>query len=105
MLQGLRTAADTWQGRLVLAIIMGVLIIAFGFWGIGPIFQGFGQNRLAVVGNIEITIPAYRNAYQAALQRLEQQTGRAITNDQARLAGLDRQVLGELVTNAVLDQA
>ena len=104
MLQNLRSASNTWLGRVVLSIAMGLIIISFAIWGIGNIFQGFGQNHLASVGNAEITINAYRSAYQAALQNIQRRTGQAITNDQARLFGLDQQVLGELVSNAAIDQ-
>ncbi|MBV9246042.1 MAG: SurA N-terminal domain-containing protein [Methylobacteriaceae bacterium] len=104
MLQNLRSASNTWLGRAVLSVVMGFIIISFAIWGIGNIFQGFGQNHLASVGNSEITINAYRNAYQAALQNIQRRTGQALTNDQARLFGLDQQVLGELVSNAAIDQ-
>jgi peptidyl-prolyl cis-trans isomerase D len=104
MLQGLRTASNTWVGRTVLAVVMGFIIISFAIWGIGNIFQGFGQNHLGSVGGTEITISAFRSAYQAALQRIQARTGRALTNEEARLAGVDQQVLGQLISNAALDQ-
>ncbi len=104
MLQGLRTASNTWVGRTVLAIVMGFIIISFAIWGIGNILQGFGQSHLVSVGGTEITISAYRAAYQTALQRIQAQTGRALTNDEARLAVVVQQVLGQMVSDAALDQ-
>jgi peptidyl-prolyl cis-trans isomerase D len=104
MLDALRASSQTWFGRIIMAIVMGLLIIAFGFWGIADIFRGFGANRLARVGSAEITVEAYRNAYQNELLNLQQKERRAISADEAREMGLDRQVLGRLISDAVLDQ-
>ncbi len=104
MLDALRASSQTWFGRTIMAIVMGLLIIAFGFWGIADIFRGFGANSLARVGSAEITVEAYRNAYQNELLNLQQKERRAISADEAREMGLDRQVLGRLISDAVLDQ-
>jgi peptidyl-prolyl cis-trans isomerase D len=104
MLQGLRSASNTVAGRILLSVVMGFIIISFAIWGIGNIFQGFGRDHLAYVGWNEITISAYRNAFQTYLQRLQSQYHRAITNDEARQAGLDRQVLQGMISDTALDQ-
>lgn len=104
MLDALRASTQTWVGRSIMAIVMGFLIIAFGFWGIGDIFRGFHANQLARVGPTEISTDAYRSAYQNELLRLQQQQRRAITSDEARAMGLDREVLARLLNNALLDQ-
>jgi peptidyl-prolyl cis-trans isomerase D len=104
MLDALRASSQTWVGRTIMALVMGLLIIAFGFWGIADIFRGFGANRLARVGSTEITVEAYREAYQNELLNLQQKERRAISADEAREMGIDRQVLGRLVSDAVLDQ-
>ncbi len=104
MLDALRASTQTWIGRTIMTIVMGFLIIAFGFWGIADIFRGFGANRLARVGSIEITTEAYRNAYQNELLRIQEQQRRAISANEAHQMGLDRQVLGRLLSDAVLDQ-
>jgi peptidyl-prolyl cis-trans isomerase D len=104
MLDAIRAASQNWLGRIVVAIIMGFLILSFGLWGVGYVFSSFGANQLARVGNTDIGIDAYREAYQRALQNLQQQRQQAITNEQAREFGLDRQVLVQLVSDAILDQ-
>ncbi|HYP57946.1 MAG TPA: SurA N-terminal domain-containing protein [Beijerinckia sp.] len=104
MLESLRAASQGWIGRSILAIVMGFIILSFAIWGIGDIFRNFGANKLASVGGSEITTEAYRNAYQTELQRLQRQARRAITNDEARMFGLDRQVLARLVSGAALDE-
>ena len=52
----------------------------------------------------EITVEAYRSAYQNELRRLQQRARRAITNEEARRYGLDQQVLQRLITELSLDQ-
>ncbi len=104
LLDGLRTASKSWFGKAIMTIVFGVIIVSFAIWGIGDIFRGFGQGKLGTVGSTEISSEAYRFAYQAELQRLQQRLRRVVTNDEARQAGLDRQVLGRLVTEAALDQ-
>ena len=104
MLDGMRKASQNWLGRSIMAVLMGLIILSFAVWGIGDIFRGFGTNTVASVGSQEITAEQTRFAYQTQLQRLQQQYRRAITNDQARALGLDRQVLGRLIAEATLDQ-
>src|ERR1700733_1947796 len=104
MLEAMRAATQGWIGRIIMAIVMGLIIMSFAIWGIGDIFRGFGANKLAQVGSEEISTDAFRNAYQTELQRMQQQAKRSITNEEARRFGLDRQVLSRLVNEAALDQ-
>jgi peptidyl-prolyl cis-trans isomerase D len=104
MLDALRASSQTWVGRIIMALVMGLLIIAFGFWGIADIFRGFGANKLARVGSVEITTEAYRDAYQNEMLSLQQKEHRAISADEAHQMGLDRQVLYRLVSDAVLEE-
>ncbi len=62
MLQGIRAVASTRIGRLLMTLVMGLIIFAFAIWGIGNIFQGFGQGQLASVGGTEISAGAYQTA-------------------------------------------
>jgi peptidyl-prolyl cis-trans isomerase D len=87
-----------------MAIVMGVLIVSFGVWGIADIFKGFGQSKLAKIGSTEISIEAFRQIYNDRLQQLSRQFGRPLTQEQARLFGLDRQVLQQTIAEAALDE-
>ena len=81
MLDSMRTLTKHLFGRIILSIVMGFIILSFGIWGIADIFRGFGQNYLAQVGSTEISINAYRSAYQRELQLAQQQARRVITQD------------------------
>jgi len=87
-----------------MAGLFGFLALSFAVWGIGDIFRGFGRSSLAKIGSTEISIEQFRHAYNEHLQQLGRKLGRAITADQARALGLERQLLGQLMAEASLDE-
>jgi peptidyl-prolyl cis-trans isomerase D len=104
MLRGMRKASSNWLGKTIMAVVMGVLIVSFGFWGIADIFRGFGQSTLAKVGHTEISVNEFRQIYTDRLQQVGRQFGRPLTADQARAFGFDRQVLQQTLMEAALDE-
>src|SRR4030088_1650155 len=103
MLRGMRKASSNWLGKIIMAVVMGVLIISFGVWGIADIFKGFGQSTLAKIGRTEISTEQFRQLYTEKLQQIGRQFGRPLSSDQARAFGLDRQVLQQIIAEAALD--
>lgn len=104
MLRGMRKASSNWVGKTIMAVVMGVLIVSFGIWGIADIFKGFGQSTVAQVGSTEISLNEFRQIYTDRLQQISRQFGRPLTPDQARSFGLDRQVLQQTIAEAALDE-
>lgn len=100
----MRKASSNWLGKIIMAVVMGVLIISFGVWGIADIFKGFGQSTLATIGRTEISTNEFRQLYTEKLQQLGRQFGRPLTMDQARAFGLDRQVLQQTIAEAAFDE-
>src|SRR5437016_4462644 len=93
MLRGMRQASTNWLGRIVLAVVMGLITISFAIWGIGDIFRGFGRSTFAKIGGTEISIEVFRDLYRDQLQQLSRRLGRQLTLEQARAMGLDRQII------------
>jgi peptidyl-prolyl cis-trans isomerase D len=104
MLRGMRKASSNWIGKTIMAVVMGVLIISFGIWGIADIFRGFGQSTLATIGHTDISTDQFRQLYTDRLQQIGRQFGRPLTMDQARAFGFDRQVLQQTIAEAALDE-
>ena len=104
MLQGIRNASQHWLGKIVLTVIFTLLIAGVGIFGVEEFFRGGASSTVATVGKTPITAEAVRQAYQNQVQRYQQQLKRALTPEQARMLGLERQVLSQLVTEAALDQ-
>jgi len=104
MLRGIHKATSNWLGKAIMATVMGLLIVSFAVWGIGDIFRGFGRNAVATIGGTEISIEQFRQLYTDRLQQVGRQVGRAITPDQARGLGLDRQILSQVIAETTLDE-
>jgi peptidyl-prolyl cis-trans isomerase D len=100
MLEVLRKAA----AGTVAKVLMGLLVLSFAIWGIGDVFRGFGSRDLAKIGSTTIGIEQFRQLYQERLQQLSRQLGRGLSPDQARSLGIDRELLGELMSEAALDE-
>ena len=104
MLRGIRKVSENWLGRTVMAVVMTALAGSFAIWGINDIFHGFGQGTLASIGKTEISTAQFRQTYDDRLQQIGRQLGHPLLPDQANAIGLDRQVLGEMIAQAGLDQ-
>jgi peptidyl-prolyl cis-trans isomerase D len=104
MLRGIQNATRNWLGRLITGIVLGLIAISFAVWGIGDIFRGFGSSTVAKVGSTEIGVERFRQSYNEQMQRLIRQIGKPIPADQARALGLHRQLLGQMIAEAALDE-
>jgi peptidyl-prolyl cis-trans isomerase D len=104
MLQSIRSASQTWLGKIVLSVIFTFLIAGVAIFGVEEFFRGGSSTTVATVGKTPISAEEVRTAYQNQLQRYQQQLKRTLTPEQARALGLERQVLSQLVTEAALDQ-
>jgi peptidyl-prolyl cis-trans isomerase D len=104
MLQNRRNVGKTWVGKVVAGVLFTLLILSFAVWGIGDIFRGGATTTVVRVGDTEIDAQTGRGVYTRQLRQLSAQLGQPITPEQARLFGVDRQVLGQIATEAVLDE-
>lgn len=104
MLRGIQNATRNWLGRLITGILLGLIAISFAVWGIGDIFRGFGTSTVAKVGSTEIGVERFRQSYNEQMQRLIRQVGKPIPADQARALGLHRQLLGQMIAEAALEE-
>lgn len=104
MLRGIQEASRNWLGKIVMAVVMGLLVISFAIWGIGDMFRGFGLSTVAKIGKTEIGVEQFRTYYNDRLQALSRRMGRPISPDQARALGLDRQLIGQLIAETALDE-
>ncbi|RRH99258.1 peptidylprolyl isomerase [Mesorhizobium tamadayense] len=102
MLSLLRSAAGTWVAKALLSL----LVVSFAVWGISGRLSGTlaGHHSVITAGGTTVSINEYRLAYDRQINLLSQQYGQRITHEQAKLLGLDNQVLAQLVSGAVLDE-
>ncbi|ODA68470.1 Peptidyl-prolyl cis-trans isomerase D [Methyloligella halotolerans] len=84
-------------------ILIGLLVVSFGVWGIADIFTGYGSQTLVKVGDTEVNRDDYLQVQREVLQGMSGQAGRTMSLQEARAQGLDAQVLERLVGGAALD--
>lgn len=101
MLDVLRRGASTWISKLLL----GLLIVSFGVWGIADVFRGFGSNTAYHVGSHEIGVAELDQTYQRELQQVSRRIGRPFNKDEALKTGLSEQILSKVVTEATIAEA
>ncbi|MEG9884972.1 MAG: SurA N-terminal domain-containing protein [Hyphomicrobiales bacterium] len=100
MLTTLRGKAAGWVAKGFI-VLLGV---SFAAWGVSDIFTGRRNDVLVTVGDHDITSELFSGVLNRRLKILSEQTGQALTLEQARQFGIDRQILGELVQGAALDE-
>jgi len=90
--------------KVVTFVLFGLLIASFAIWGIGDIFRGGGRVRaVAEVGDRKITDQEFSRTLTRELNRLSNRLGQRLDMEQARALGLPDQVLGQMISRALLD--
>lgn len=105
MLQFFRNSSRNWFGKALTTILFGMLIFSFAIWGISGWIDNPSTNTVVTVGDRSITVPEMREAYLNQIQNLQRQLRTSISSEQAQALGIDRQVLGQLVSQAILDNS
>ena len=98
MMESMRNAAKSWVAKL----LIGLLAVSFGVWGIADVFRNGGGTTLAHVGSAEISGQEFSQAFNQYLQNLTRQTGQGSTPEEARKLGVDRAVLNDLIQSAAV---
>ena len=93
------------SGSLVVKLLLGLLILSFGVWGVNDVFfPQPGRATVATVGDTTIIGVELQNEINRELTRLQRQLG-SVDREQARAMGLGTQVLDRLVSQALFEQA
>ncbi len=98
------TTLRSKSGGIVAQIFIGLLALSFAIWGVSDILRVKPQKTLISAGETTISVDTYSSRFRQMLQRLSRQTGRGISPDDARQMGLDRQLLVQLIREAVLKE-
>lgn len=98
MLDTLRRGAQTWVAKLLMAI----LVVSFGAWGIADVFRNFSVHAVASVGDTDIEATEFQRVYQRQIQNFSRQMGQAVSAETAMAFGLPQRILGQLMADAAL---
>lgn len=101
MLTFLRAASKGWVSKILLLL----LILSFAVWGVaGQMGGGLGGSAVVTAGATKVSPVEYRLAYNRQVNVLSQRFGQQLSVEQARLLGVESQVIQQLVGGAVLDE-
>jgi peptidyl-prolyl cis-trans isomerase D len=89
---------------MVAKILFAVLVVSFAIWGIGPVFRNFGRGSLAKIGDQDIRVEDFQRQLQNEIRIISRQSGRRLSMEEARTAGIDNRVLAQLMAWAAVEQ-
>jgi peptidyl-prolyl cis-trans isomerase D len=99
MLQSFRNASKSW----IVKLLLGLLVLSFGVWGIKDVATGGGIKDLATVGNQTVSGYQYTQGLNRAIDNFSKQSGSKLSLEDARKFGIDKQVRDGLIASAALD--
>jgi len=95
MLAAIRAFAKSWVARILIAL----LIISFGFFGVRDMFRGRTEsNAVITAGDRKLSGQEFKRSFDNFKKDAEQRTGQTITNEVAAENGLDRRLLEQRAT-------
>ena len=102
MLGNFREKILSWGAKLLL----GLLIISFGLWGIGDYTTNTGGDDqiVAEIGGQEISFRELESQIQVSISRMREVLGQNITNEQAFAFGIVDQTLNGMVQEIILSE-
>jgi len=103
MLTAMRGATGGIIAKTFLVLLAGSFAV-WGVWGVADVFTGPNDQVLAKIGKREVSALEFRSFFDQRLQQLNRTSGQLVTMQQARQIGLDRQLLGDMLRSAALDE-
>src|SRR5580704_11045625 len=101
MLQAIRSRA----GSLVVKLLFAILIVAFGFWGIGSWLNDRSvDSTIATVGNTKVRSEELAAAVRTQVQTLRQTYGPSFDIEQAKQLGVVDDQLDRLIDDSLMTQ-
>jgi peptidyl-prolyl cis-trans isomerase D len=101
----------------ILSILLGMLIISFGLWGVGDMLRaGSATTEVAHVGGTHVPVYGWiggtsvsanevRDLFNRQLEQIQRQTGQRPDPEQALRYGIHLRALEDVVQRAVIDNA
>lgn len=94
------------SGSIVVKVLLVLLVISFGAWGIGDyVTGGASAGAVATVGDREISAQEFAFEYRREYIRLNEAFGGNLTPDAARQFGLPQSIVQRMVRDELLNQA
>ncbi len=98
--------ADSFSSKarsFVVAILIGLLVIAFAIWGVEDVFNQRSGSEVLKIGDAKVSSTEFNRVYRARLRSLAEEENVTLTDEQAFTRGIHRQVLSELLGNKIVE--
>lgn len=94
------------SGSIVVKLLLGLLVLSFGAWGIGDYIQGGAVNQsVATIGDREISSQEYSTEFQREMNRLQRIFGNNLDAGMARSLGIQQSVLNRMIQAEIFTAA
>ena len=98
--------AETFTSKVrafLVAILIGLLVIAFAVWGVNDVFSGRAGTDVLKVGDSGVSTGEFNRAYRQRLRNMAAEQGVTLTDQQAYDRGVHRSVLSELLARKIIE--
>lgn len=86
------------------AVLVGLLVLAFAVWGVNDIFVPGVRNAVVSVGDKSVSTRDFNRDLQSRLRQIALQRGEGLTNEQAFQQGVHRELLGEYQVRLAIEK-
>ncbi|MEP1230107.1 MAG: SurA N-terminal domain-containing protein [Litorimonas sp.] len=88
--------------NFMVAILVGLLVVAFAVWGVNDVFTPNAGNAVIAVGDKEVSRQDFETQFSRELRVLARERGEGLSNQEAYNQGLHNQILSRMVTDTVI---
>jgi peptidyl-prolyl cis-trans isomerase D len=99
MLNAMRQSAGSW----IIKVLLGIIVVAFTFMGVGS-FNARQNAKVATVNGDIIDITQYQRAYYNVLENLRAQFGNQLNDEMIKMFNVRQQALDGLIETTLLHQ-
>lgn len=86
------------------AVLVGLLVLAFAVWGVNDIFVPGVRNAVVSVGDSSVSTRDFNRDLQSRLREIALQRGEGLTNEEAYQQGVHRDLLGQYQVQLAIEK-
>jgi len=86
------------------AVLVGLLVLAFAVWGVNDIFVPGVRNAVVSVGDASVSTRDFSRDFQSRLREIALQRGEGLTNEEAYQQGIHRDLLGQYQVQLAIEK-
>ncbi len=88
---------------ILVAVLVGMLVLAFAVWGIEDVFSPNNSNAVVQVGDTEVGREEFLDRFNDEMRRFQQENGEGLTPQQAFDRGIPQNLVGEFTQRLAIE--